>query len=151
MKREELQVAALRNGTVIDHIPSDKLFHAVSLLGLDKLKSPVTIGYNLKSKKMGSKGIIKVADKFFSDEELNRLSVITPNISLVIIKEYEVVEKKQVVLPDELVGIVKCSNHKCITNNEPMSTRFHVVDKEHGIIKCHYCNHEEKIENISLI
>jgi len=151
MKREELQVAALRNGTVIDHIPSDKVFQVVNLLGLDKMETAVTIGYNLKSSKMGSKGIIKVSDKFFSDEELNQLSVITPNVSLCIIKDYEVTEKKKVVMPDELNGIVKCSNPKCISNNEPMSTKFHAVDKEHGVIKCHYCNHEEFIGDIVLL
>jgi len=151
MKREELQVAALRSGTVIDHIPSDKVFDVVNLLGLDRMRTAVTIGYNLKSSKMGSKGIIKVADKFFSDEELNQLSVITPNVSLCIIRDYEVVEKKKVEMPDELVGIVKCSNPKCISNNEPMATKFHAIDKKNGILKCHYCNHEEKIGNIVLL
>lgn len=151
MKRQELQVAALRNGTVIDHIPSDKLFQVVNLLGLEKMTTPVTIGYNLKSSKMGTKGIIKIADKFFTDEELNQLSVISPNVSLCIIRDYEVVEKKEVVLPDELVGIVRCSNPKCISNNEPMKTRFLVVDRENGIIKCHYCNHEEEIERVQII
>lgn len=151
MKREELQVAALENGTVIDHIPSDRVFDVVNLLGLDRMNHAVTIGYNLKSSKMGTKGIIKVSDKFFSDEELNQLSVITPNVSLCIIRDFEVVEKKKVEMPEELVGIVKCSNPKCISNNEPMATRFHAIDKEGGIIKCHYCNHEEKIGNIVLL
>ena len=145
-KQELLQVAALKNGTVIDHIPSSKLFQVVELLHLDKMESPVTIGYNLKSGKMGNKAIVKVADKFFTDEELNLLSVITPNVTLCIINDYEVVEKKEVRLPDNLVGIVRCANPKCITNNEPMLTRFDVIDKEQGIIKCCYCNHEEKLE-----
>jgi len=151
MKRQELQVAALQNGTVIDHIPSDKLFQVVNLLGLEKMTTPVTIGYNLKSSKMGNKGIIKVADKFFTDEELNQLSVISPNVSLCVIRDYEVVEKKEVVLPDELVGIVRCSNPKCISNNEPMKTRFLVVDRKNGVVKCQYCNHEEKIEKVQII
>ncbi len=145
MKRQELQVAALQNGTVIDHIPSDKLFQVVRLLNLEKMETPVTIGYNLKSGKMGSKGIIKISDKFFSDEELNRLAVVSPNASLCIIRDYEVVEKKDVVLPDELHGIFKCTNPNCITNNEPMESFFHVIDREKGIVKCHYCNLEEKI------
>lgn len=151
MKRQELQVAALENGTVIDHIPSDKLFQVVNLLGLEKMTTPVTIGYNLRSAKMGSKGIIKVADKFFSDEELNQLAVISPNVSLCVIRDFEVVEKKEVVLSDEIVGIIKCSNPKCISNNEPMTTRFHVTDKAAGVVKCHYCNHEEKLEKITLL
>lgn len=145
MKRQELQVAALENGTVIDHIPSDKLFQVVRLLNLETMETPVTIGYNLKSGKMGSKGIIKIANKFFSDEELNRLAVVSPNASLCIIRDFEVVEKKEVVLPDELHGIVKCTNPNCITNNEPMESFFHVIEKNSGMAKCHYCNHEEKI------
>jgi len=150
MKRQELLVAALKNGTVIDHIPSDRLFQVVNLLGLEKMSTPVTIGYNLHSNKMGSKGIIKVADKFFTDEELNQLAVISPNVSLCVIRDYEVVEKKEVVLSDEIIGIIRCPNPKCITNNEPMTTRFHVTDREAGTVKCHYCNHEEKLENITL-
>ena len=80
-----------------------------------------------------------MADRFFTDEEISRLSVVAPNVKLNIIRDYEVVEKKQVLMPQELRGIVKCANPKCITNNEPMITLFHVIDKEHGILKCHYC------------
>ena len=138
-EKKELQVAALENGTVIDHIPSDKVFTVVALLGLENTDSNITIGNNFESKKLGKKGIIKVADRYFSDEEVSRLSVVAPNVKLNIIRHYEVVEKKQVLMPDELKGIVKCNNPKCITNNEPMETWFHVIDKEQGILKCHYC------------
>jgi len=150
-EKKELQVAALENGTVIDHIPSDKVFTVVSLLDLQNTDSNITIGNNFESKKLGKKGIIKVADRFFTDEEVSRLSVVAPNIKLNIIRHYEVVEKKQIVMPDELKGIVKCNNPKCITNNEPMQTWFHVVDKEQGILKCHYCEKEQQKDNIKLI
>ena len=151
MKRQELQVAALENGTVIDHIPSAKIFEVINLLNLEKIRTSVTVGFNLKSKKMGHKSIIKIADKFFTDEELNQLSVVTPNVTLCIIRDYEVVEKKEVRMPDELVGIIKCNNHKCITNNEPMKTRFRVLDKENGILQCHYCNREVKLDKVTLV
>lgn len=151
MKRQEMQVAALENGTVIDHIPSSKIFQVVNLLHLEKMKTPVTIGFNLKSKKMGHKSIIKVSDKFFTDEELNQLSVITPNVTLCIIRDYEVVEKKEVKMPKELNGIVKCANPKCITNNEPMMTKFNVTNKEKGILQCHYCNKEVTLEKVKLL
>ena len=95
--KQALQVAALKNGTVIDHIPSEKLFTVVQL------------------------------------------------------RDYEVVEKKEVRMPDELYGIVKCANPKCITNNEPMPTLFHVIDKDNCIVKCHYCEKEQKREEISLM
>ena len=141
--KKELQVAALENGTVIDHIPSEKLFTVVSLLDLQHETNNITIGNNFESKKLGN--------RFFSEEEISRLAVVAPNIRLNIIRNYEVVEKKQVVLPDELKGIVKCNNPKCITNNEPMQTWFHVIDKEKGLLKCHYCEKEQQIDNIKLL
>jgi aspartate carbamoyltransferase regulatory subunit len=150
-KKQALQVAALENGTVIDHIPSDKLFTVVSLLRLQNSDLNITIGNNLPSKKLGKKGIIKVADRYFTDEEINQLSVVASNIRLNIIEDYEVVEKKEVQLPDELMGIVRCNNPKCITNNEPMKTHFHVVDKENGILKCHYCEKEQNKDSIKTI
>lgn len=150
--KKELQVAALENGTVIDHIPSEKLFEVVNLLNIEHQNMPVTIGYNLASKKMGKKSIIKVADKFFTDEELNQLSVVAPNVTLCIIRNYTVVEKKTVVMPSQLTGIVKCSNSKCISNNEPgMKTRFVLQDAEAGILRCHYCNRQVKLADVQLL
>lgn len=151
MKKNEMLVAAIQNGTVIDHIPAEKTYQVVSLLKLEKLTTQVTIGYNYMSKKLARKGIIKVEDKFFTDEEISRLSVVAPNIVLNIIRDYEVVEKKTVTTPDELIGIVKCNNPKCITNNEPMSTLFHVTNKEHGTLKCHYCEKEQDINKVELV
>ena len=93
--KQALQVAALKNGTVIDHIPSEKLFTVVQLLGVEQMKCNITIGFNLDSKKLGKKGIIKIADKFFCDEEINRISVVAPYVKLNIIRDYEVVERSQ--------------------------------------------------------
>ena len=149
--KTERQVAAIKNGTVIDHIPAEKTYQVVNLLQLETLETPVTIGYNYPSNKIGRKGIIKVSDKFFTDEEISRLSVVAQNVVLNIIHDYEVVEKKTVKTPDELRGIVKCNNPKCITNNEPMNTVFHVVNKEKGILKCHYCDKEQCFEKVELV
>lgn len=142
-KKKELQVAALENGTAIDHIPSEQLFKVASLLELDKMSNRITIGNNLRSKKMGTKGMIKIADKFFAEDEINRIALVAPNVVLNIIRDYEVIEKKRIRLPGTLIGVVKCNNPKCITNNEPMTTRFEVIDQEKVTIKCHYC--ERKI------
>ncbi len=146
-----MQVAALENGTAIDHIPSDAVFKVVTLLQLQKLNNRITIGNNLKSSKMGSKGIIKVSDKFFREDEINRIALVAPNVNLNIIRNFEVVEKKKVVLPDEIIEIVRCNNPKCITNNEPMKTRFHVIDKELVELQCHYCELKIRKEEIELI
>ena len=151
MSKKERLVAAIENGTVIDHIPANKTSQVATLLKLSELKNPVTIGYNYPSKKVGCKGIIKVSDKFFTDEEISRLSVVAPKVVLNIIKDYEGVEKKTVETPDEIRGIVKCNNPKCITNNEPMDTVFNIVDKAHGILKCRYCDKEQDINNVQLV
>lgn len=152
MNKKERLVAAIENGTVIDHIPADKTFQVAALLGLESLGSEVTIGQNFISKKLGRKGIIKVADKFFTDAEISQLSVVANKVVLSIIRDYEVVEKKTVQLPDELVGIVRCNNPKCITNNEPMPTYFSIVDKNalHPELRCRYCDKVQDIEKVKL-
>ncbi|MGL4992555.1 MAG: aspartate carbamoyltransferase regulatory subunit [Bacteroidales bacterium] len=137
--KKELHVAALENGTVIDHIPSEFLFKVVSLLGLDKIRNSITIGNNLKSQQFGRKGIIKIADKFFEEGEINKIALIAPNIRLNIIRDFEVCEKKNIILPSEITSIVKCVNPKCITNNEPMLTHFTVIDNRSITLKCKYC------------
>lgn len=151
MSKKERIVAAIENGTVIDHIPTEKTYQVATVLCLAEVTTPVTIGSNYASKKIGRKGIIKVENKFFTDEEISRLSVVAPNVVLSIIRDYEVVEKKTVETPNELRGIARCNNPKCITNNEPMDTIFHVVDKEHGILKCHYCDKEQNINKVELV
>jgi aspartate carbamoyltransferase regulatory subunit len=151
INKGELQVAAIENGTVIDHIPADKLFSVVSLLGLQHMNNKITIGFNFDSAKLGKKGIIKIADKFLTDDELSRLSVVAPHVVMSIIRNFDVVEKHNVEMPSELHGIVKCANPKCITNNEPMQTFFHVVDKENCVVRCHYCEKELQRNEIRIL
>src|SRR5574344_1710136 len=150
IKKEELAVAALKNGTVIDHIPTQSLFKVVNLLGIQKQTNSVTIGFNLDSKKCGKKGIIKIEDVYFPEDTLNRIALIAPHAKINIIKGYEVVEKHTVSLPDEIIGIVKCSNPKCITNNEPMKTHFHVIASDPLVLKCHYCDRTVCDDEITL-
>ncbi len=149
-KKKELAVAALRNGTVIDRIPSTALFQAVKILGIEKLDKHVTIGNNLDSKKLGTKGIIKVADTFFPEDVLNRIALIAPTAKINIIRDFEVVEKFPVTIPETIVGIVKCDNPKCITNNEPMRTRFILVDADRHVLRCHYCGHTVSAKNAQI-
>lgn len=139
--KKELAVAALKAGTVIDRIPSTALFKAVKLLGIENLDHNVTIGNNLESRKIGKKGIIKIADTVFPETVLNRIALIAPTAVVNTIENFEVTDKRQVELPETITGIVKCDNPKCITNNEPMETKFHVVGHNPVVIRCHYCNH----------
>jgi len=151
MKDKQLSVNAINNGTVIDHVPASRLFNVVSILNLDKLETMVTFGNNLESKKLGKKGIIKLSKVFFKDEDINKISLVAPSAKLNIIRDYEVVEKKVVEIPDEIVGIVKCVNPKCITNNQPVSTKFFVLSKDIIKLKCHYCEKITSQKNIEII
>ncbi|MBR1889307.1 MAG: aspartate carbamoyltransferase regulatory subunit [Alloprevotella sp.] len=145
---KQLQVAALRNGTVIDHIPNEKLQEVEHLLQLDKLPdSSIMIGYNLDSEQMGHKSLIKVSNHYFSKEELDTLCIAIPDATLSIVKDYEVVEKRSFEMPTELTDIVACSNPMCITNNEPMRTRFHYLSDKHAL-KCHYCGKEVDVNHV---
>ena len=146
--KENMMVAALENGSVIDHIPTDKLFTVAQLLQLSEFKEEVVIANNLKSQVMGKKGLIKISGKFFSEAEISKLAVVCPNIRLTVIKDYEVKEKREVLLPDTLTNIVKCANPVCITNNEPMKTVFYRMDKE--TLKCRYCGKEQNLKDIKL-
>ena len=148
--KKELEVAALENGTVIDHIPSDQLFKVVSLLGIEKLGNSITIGNNLVSKKIGHKGIIKIADLFFEEDDINKIALIAPNAKINIIRNYQVTEKRMVSLPDEIHGIIKCGNPKCITNNEPMKTIFYVVNKDSVEVNCKYCERAATKDEIEI-
>ncbi len=151
MSKKELAVAALQNGTVIDHIPSHLLFTVAKILGIEHLDTAVTIGNNLRSSKLGTKGIIKVADVFYPADTLNRIALLAPGAKVNIIRDFEVVEKLQVTPPDEVMGIVRCNNPKCITNNEPMRTRFRVVDKKAVTLRCAYCTREIPQSKIEII
>ncbi len=137
--KKELAVAALRSGTVIDHIPAAVLFEVAKLLQLENSTCQLTIGNNLPSRSLGLKGIIKVADTTFPEAVMNRIALLAPEANVNVIENYEVVEKRRVELPDTLVNVVRCHNPKCITNNEPMSTRFIVIERNPVKIRCSYC------------
>ena len=140
--KKELAVAALCNGTVIDHIPSHALFKCVKILGIENMETAVTIGNNLESSKLGRKGIIKIADTYFPEAAINRIALLAPTAVVNIIRNYEVTEKNPVKLPASVRNIVKCDNPKCITNNEPMATIFEVDGTGEQIeVTCHYCGH----------
>ncbi len=138
-KKLKLKVSAIKDGTVIDHIPSEFLFKVITILGLDNFDNMITFGSNLDSEKLGTKAIIKVADKFFEDYEINKIALFAPNAKLNIIRDYEVVEKRKVEIPTEIKGIVRCFNPKCITNNEKITTFFKVTSHSPIALKCRYC------------
>src|SRR5512140_3186168 len=134
---KQLSVSAIQNGTVIDHVPAKNLFKVIQILGLDHIENQITFGTNLESKKLGRKAIIKISGIYFEDEDINTIALVAPKEKLNIIRDYEVVEKKVVVVPDNITGIAKCMNPKCITNFENVITKFRVVSKKNVALKCH--------------
>lgn len=151
MKDKILEVSAIKNGTVIDHIPAKNLFKVISILGLDKICNKITFGTNLESQKLGQKAIIKLSDVFFLDKDINKIALVAPQAKLNIIKNYEVTEKKVVEVPDEIIGIVKCMNPQCITNEEQIITKYQVVSKKDVKLKCYYCEKITDQDNIVII
>ncbi len=151
MSKKELIVSAIKEGTVIDHIPAKDLFKVIKILGLEKSKNQITFGTNLKSSKLGEKAIIKVEDKFFEDYEINKIALVTQEANLNIIKDYKVVRKMKVEIPKEVVGIAKCFNPKCVTNHEDITTKFSVISKKYVSLKCKYCEKITDKKHIEII
>ena len=138
-KRKELQVSAIMNGTVIDHIPAKSVFQVVKILGLEGSVEQILIGTNLESKKFGRKGIIKLANRFFEHDEINKIALAAPSATLIVIRDYQIVEKTQVEIPEQVVRFVRCVNPNCITNHEKLTTKFMVIDKQDIKLQCQYC------------
>ena len=149
MTRKELVVSALENGTVLDHIPAENVYKALDILDLKGIENQITIGINLNSKVYGRKGIIKIADKFFEDDELNKLALIAPNATVNVIRDFKVVEKKKVEMPEEVIGIATCRNPKCVTNHQPIKTRFKTISDGNEIsLLCHFCEKITKTQHV---
>ncbi len=145
-----LEVRAIENGTVIDHIPASSLFKIIRILGLEQETHCITFGTNLESKRMGTKAIIKINDRFCEQEEINRIAIVAPEASVNIIRNFKVVEKHTVTIPETIQGFVRCANPRCITNHEPVETSFRVIKAGDEIaLRCKYCEkitHQEQIE-----
>jgi len=150
-KRKELKVSAIENGTVIDHIPAQSVFQVINILNLYKIPNQIMVGTNLESSKLGKKGIIKVSSKYFESEEINKIALVAPSATLIVIKDYTVVYKAKVEIPEHINKIVKCINPNCITNHEQITTKFSVIEKEDLRLLCHYCEKVTKKENIKFI
>ena len=106
-------------------------------------------GINLASKIYGRKGIIKIEGRFFEDDELGKLALIAPHATVNVIRDFKVVEKKELELPKEVIGIAKCRNPKCVTNHQPIKTRFTTTKKGDEIsLLCHFCEKSTSIKKV---
>jgi aspartate carbamoyltransferase regulatory subunit len=151
LKHEKLKVEPIKNGTVIDHITANKALGVLKILGLPSKKSAVTIAMNVPSSQMGSKDIVKIEGRELAPKEVDKIALIAPKATINIVRNYEIVEKGKVNLLDKINGILKCPNPNCITNTEePVKTRFYVIDKQPVILRCYYCDRimdENEIES----
>jgi len=139
MNKPELKVKPIQNGTVIDHITANKALQVLKILGLPEEGINVNIAMNVNSK-LGYKDIVKVEDRELDSAELDKISLIAPNATINIIRNFNIVSKAKVKPVSELHSIIKCTNPKCITNTEePVETKFHVVDNNPITVRCHYC------------
>ena len=139
MTKHELKVKPIENGTVIDHIPANKALQVLKILGLPKEGTNVTLAMNVSSK-FGYKDIVKFENRELEHTEIDKISLIAPDATINIIRDYEIVAKDQVRMVKELNGIVKCTNPKCISNTEePIESKFYLVESDPITVRCHYC------------
>jgi len=146
---KELRVTPIKNGTVIDHITCGAAMQVLKIIGVPdkKLNSPVSVLMHVQSKRAKWKDIVKVEDRELNPQEMNKIALVAPNATINIIRNYKVVKKYSVELPDTIKGIVKCENPNCISNQkEPVEPTFDVLQKNPPSLRCHYC--ERKLENI---
>ncbi len=140
---KKLKITPIKNGTVIDHITPGFAVKVLRILKItESTSSVVSVAINVKSK-IGKKDIVKVENRELGTNEVDKIALIAPKATINIIRDYEVVDKHKVKLPDEIIGIVKCSNPTCISNSkEPVKSRFQLVSDDPPVIKCYYCERE---------
>lgn len=148
---KKLEVSAIKEGTVIDQIANKSTFKVANILNIQAIDQVVLIGFNLSSKKLGRKGIIKIGGKLLTQEEVNKISLIAPDATVNIIKDSEVVKKFKVAIPDSIEEFLKCFNPNCVSNHQNIQSRFHVINKNPIRIRCHYCERHMGEDDIELV
>lgn len=146
----EIKVTKLRNGSVIDHLSSGTAMKVIEILGVVD-GSTLAIGMFFESKKMGRKDILKIENRHLTDEEINKIAILSPEATVCTIKDFEVVNKHKVYLPDHFDAIIKCNNPKCITNHERLATYFNVVDVSPLTVRCRYCERAMTGSDITIL
>jgi aspartate carbamoyltransferase regulatory subunit len=135
----EMNVSAIRDGTVIDHIRNEATFKVAEILNLMHEGRMVLIGVNLPSGRLGRKGLVKVEDREVTPREANKIALIAPEATLNIIKDYRVTEKRKVELPQAVEGIVRCINPSCVSNQQAIESSFDVIGTAPPTLRCAYC------------
>ncbi|MBJ23505.1 MAG: aspartate carbamoyltransferase regulatory subunit [Euryarchaeota archaeon] len=145
------RVTAIRNGTVIDHIPGGMVLEALQIFNVDGRQSnPISLVMNVPSRKLGTKDILKIEDRELTQDELDRLALIAPLASVSIIRNYSVAEKLSIKLSDEMVNVAHCVYSNCISNaiREPLPHRLKVLNTNPMTLQCHYCGRNQNLERL---
>jgi len=140
---KEFKVTPIRNGTVIDHIDCGMALKVLRIIGVssNNVSSPISVLMHVPSKKAGFKDVVKVEDRELDPKEVDKISLISPEATINIIRDFNVAEKYKVTLPQVVRGIVRCGNPSCITNlNEPVEPEFSVESKKPPLLRCIYCD-----------
>ena len=133
-----MHIDSIKNGIVIDHITAGRGMELYHLLGLDKLDCSIAIIKNVHSNKMGKKDIIKVDGEVVLDMKI--LGYVDPGVTVDIIKDGNLVEKKRISLPSEIKNVIFCKNPRCITSTEQeLPHVFRLTDVENRVFRCIYC------------
>ena len=140
MTEKVMKVQPIRNGTVIDHIIAGKGVKIMDLLGFNQEGTAILSIMNVKSKKLGRKDIIKIEDRELSEEDINKIALLSPRCNINIIRNYTVSEKIEATVPKVNIGIAKCNNQNCISNNQRnLESKLELKDEENFTLKCMYC------------
>lgn len=141
MAEVELRVKPIRNGTVIDHIAGGQALNVLKILGIHgTANATVSVVMNVESGKIGKKDIVKVEDRELKEEEVNRIALIAPDATINIIRDFKVIEKRRVDLPDMITAVVRCQNPSCISNTEePIKSKMIVKARNPVLLRCVYC------------
>lgn len=147
--KKEIMIPAIKDGTVIDHIPSRVTLKLMKLLDPQEFENTISLGLNLQSKKLDKKGVIKINGRFLTQDEVNKIAILAPQATVSIIKGYKVTGKIHVQVP-KVIENIRCTNPNCITNKEEASTLFHLIQEEPLRIRCAYCERSISRDEISL-
>jgi aspartate carbamoyltransferase regulatory subunit len=150
MSQDKLKIERINKGTVIDHIDARYALTILNLTGLDESTNLITIGINVPSKKYGKKDIIKIEGVFLNETQMQQISILSPNATISLIDNYNVIEKKKVKIPPIIKKLIRCINKTCITNSqkEPIDTEFIVLKEKPLKIQCLYCDRIYKLDEI---
>jgi aspartate carbamoyltransferase regulatory subunit len=143
------QVEAIVNGTVIDHIPGHMTLKVANLLAIEQ--DQVSIGMNLRSSRLGRKGVVKISGRELNPRTLSRLALIAPSATISIIRDTNVVKKFSVPMPKMFEDIARCANPNCVTNHEQWASRLEVIGADPLAVRCVYCERSFPASELALI